>query len=212
MMPTETVLSPLQRRVLTWGSIVFILALGAALGTTLLRRAASGLLFGQRSEAHITQEFVVERLREVAKLVASEMTLRDVVTYEQTELRSTKRTLLVVTARVSAGINLAHNTDVHIDAVAKRITIVVPPAEVTSVDVVNVTTYDEQAGLWNPFRAEDRDVIQQRIRTQLKTAALQSGILEHADQSAARVLTELLSRDGYTVEIRRPPAPRPLIG
>lgn len=212
MMPTEPVLSPVQRRVLTWGLIVFILALGAALGTTLLRRAAGGLLFGQRSEAHITQEFVVERLREVAKLVASEMTLRDVVTYEQTELRSTKRTLLVVTARVSAGINLAHNTDVHIDAVAKRITIVVPPAEVTSVDVVNVTTYDEQAGLWNPFRAEDRDVIQQRIRTQLKTAALQSGILEHADQSAARVLTELLSRDGYTVEIRRPPAPRPLTG
>jgi len=212
MMPTEPVLSPLQRRVLTWGLIVFILALGAALGTTLLRRAAGGFLFGQSSEAHITQEFVVERLREVAKLVASEMTLRDVVTYEQTELRSTKRTLLVVTARVSAGINLAHNTDVHIDAVAKRITIVVPPAEVTSVDVVNVTTYDEQAGLWNPFRAEDRDVIQQRIRTQLKTAALKSGILEHADQSAARVLTELLSRNGYTVEIRRPPAPRPPLG
>lgn len=212
MMPTEPVLSPVQRRVLTWGLIVFILALGAALGTTLLRRAAGGFLFGQSSEAHITQEFVVERLREVAKLVASEMTLRDVVTYEQTEMRSTKRTLLVVTARVSAGINLAHNTDVHIDAVAKRITIVVPPAEVTSVDVVNVTTYDEQAGLWNPFRAEDRDVIQQRIRTQLKTAALKSGILEHADQSAARVLTELLSRDGYTVEIRRPPAPRPPLG
>ena len=205
MMPSEPVLSPAQRRVLTWGLIVFILALGAALGTTLLRRATGGLLFGQSSEAHITQEFVVERLREVAKLVASEMTLRDVVTYEQTELRSTKRTLLVVTARVSAGINLAHNTEVHIDAAAKRITIVVPAAEVTSVDVVNVTTYDEHAGLWNPFRAEDRDVIQQRIRTQLKVAALQSGILEHANQSAARVLTELLSRDGYTVEIRRPP-------
>jgi len=211
MQPIEPVLSPVQRRVLTWGAIVFALAIGAALSVTLLRRAAGGLLFGQRSEAHITQEFVVERLREVAKLVASEMTLRDVVTYEQTEMRSTKRTLLVVTARVTAGINLARTSDVHIDAAAKRITIVVPPAEVMSVDVVNVTTYDERAGLWNPFRAEDRDVIQQRIRTQLKVAALQSGILQHADQSAARVLTELLSRDGYTVEIRRPPSrPAPI--
>ena len=205
MQPTEPVLSPAQRRVLTWGAIALALALGAALSVTLLRRAAGGLFFGQRSEAHITQEFVVERLREVAKLVASEMTLRDVVTYEQTEMRSTKRTLLVVTARVTAGINLAHNTDVQINAAKKRITIVVPPAEIMSVDVVNVTTYDERAGLWNPFRAEDRDVIQQRIRIQLKAAALQSGILQHADQSAARVLTELLSRDGYTVEIRRPP-------
>ncbi len=147
----------------------------------------------------------MERLREVAKLVATEMTLRDVVTYEQTEWRSTKRTLLVVTARVAAGIDLARNTDVSIDSAAKRITISLPPAQIMSIDIVNVTTYDEHAGLWNAFRAEDRDVIQQRIRTQLMVAARQSGILEHADQSAARVLSELLSRDGYTVEIRRPP-------
>lgn len=212
MQPAEPVLSPAQRRVLTWGLVILALVIGAALSVTLLRRAVGGLLSGQHGEAHITQEFVVERLREVAKLVASEMTLRDVVTYEQTELRSTKRTLLVVTARVSAGINLAHNTDVRIDAPGRHIVITVPSAEVMSIDVLNITTYDERAGLWNPFRAEDRDVIQQRIRTQLRAAALQSGILEHADRSAARVLTELLSRDGYSVEIRRPPAGKAPIG
>jgi len=202
---TDRILSPAQRLVITWGVIAFVLAIGAAVSIALLRRAAGGVLFGQRSEPQITQQVVVERLREVAKLVATEMTLRDVVTYEQTEWRSTKRTLLVVTARVAAGIDLARNTDVSIDAAAKRITISLPPAQIMSIDIVNVTTYDEHAGLWNAFRAEDRDVIQQRIRTQLMVAARQSGILEHADQSAARVLSELLSRDGYTVEIRRPP-------
>lgn len=202
---TDRILSPAQRRVVTWGVIAFVLAIGAAVSIALLRRAAGGVLFGQRSEPQITQQVVVERLREVAKLVATEMTLRDVVTYEQTEWRSTKRTLLVVTARVAAGIDLARNTDVSIDSAAKRITISLPPAQIISIDIVNVTTYDEHAGLWNAFRAEDRDVIQQRIRTQLMVAARQSGILEHADQSAARVLSELLSRDGYTVEIRRPP-------
>ena len=202
---TDRILSPAQRRVVTWGVIAFVLAIGAAVSIALLRRAAGGILFGRRSEPQITQQVVVERLREVAKLVATEMTLRDVVTYEQTEWRSTKRTLLVVTARVAAGIDLARNTDVSIDSAAKRITISLPPAQIMSIDIVNVTTYDEHAGLWNAFRAEDRDVIQQRIRTQLMVAARQSGILEHADQSAARVLSELLSRDGYTVEIRRPP-------
>ena len=202
---TDRILSPAQRRVVTWGVIAFLLAIGAAVSIALLRRAAGGVLFGRRSEPQITQQVVVERLREVAKLVATEMTLRDVVTYEQTEWRSTKRTLLVVTARVAAGIDLARNTDVSIDSAAKRITISLPPAQIMSIDIVNVTTYDEHAGLWNAFRAEDRDVIQQRIRTQLMVAARQSGILEHADQSAARVLSELLSRDGYTVEIRRPP-------
>jgi hypothetical protein len=197
-------LTPLQRRVITWGLIVIALMLGAAGGIALLRGALGGLPFGRRAEPQITQEFVVERLREVAKLVATEMTLRDVVTYEQTQFRSTKRTLLVVTARVSAGIDLRTGTSVSIDSSSKVITVSLPPAQITSVDVVNVRTYDERAGLWNPFRAEDRDVIQRRIRVQLEEAARQSGILAHADQSAARVLTELLTRDGFTVEIKRP--------
>jgi hypothetical protein len=160
---------------------------------------------GARAEPRVSQQIVVEQLRSVAKLVATEMTLRDVVTYEQTQLRSTKRSLLVATARVAAGIDLSHGTDVRIDSTEKRIIVTLPPAQIMSIDVVNVTTYDERAGLWNPFRPEDRDAIQSRIRTQMAAAAQQSGILEHADQSAIKVLTELLSRDGYTVEVRRPP-------
>src|SRR6478735_5384025 len=137
-------LTPAQRRVVTWGVNAIGLTVGAGLGLGLLRRAIGGSLFAERSAPRITQEFVVERLREVAKLVASEMTLRDVVTYEQTEYRSTKRTMLVVTAKVAAGIDLAHGTDVRIDAATKRITVSLPPAQIMSVDVVNVKTYDER--------------------------------------------------------------------
>jgi hypothetical protein len=201
----DPLLTPLQRRTLSWGLIAVTLAILAVGGITAARRIAGGLGIGARAEPVVSQQIVVERLRSVAKLVATEMTLRDVVTYEQTQYRSTKRSLLVVTARVAAGIDLSHDTDVRIDSAAKRITVTLPPAQIMSVDVVNVTTYDERAGLWNPFRPEDRDAIQARIRAQMSTAARQSGILEHADQSAVKVLTELLARDGYTVEVRRPP-------
>jgi hypothetical protein len=194
---SEPLLTPAQRRVLTWALVALTLALAAAAGIALLRRATSGYGFGKRAEPIISQAVVVERLRDVAKLVASEMTLRDVVTYEQTQFHSTKRTLLVVTAR---------------DSAEKHIVVSLPPSQIMSVDVLNVTTYDERAGLWNPFRPEDRDAIQARIRGQLVTAAQQSGILAHADQSAVKVLTELLSRDGYTVEIRRPPVRQPPAG
>ena len=200
---TEPLLTAAQRRTLAWGFVVVALALGAAVSVALLRRAVGGALFG-KAEPVMSQEFVVERLKEVAKLVSSEMTLRDVVTYEQTQFHSTKRTLLVVTARVSAGIDLQHGTDIRIDSSAKRIIVSLPPAQIMGVDVINMTTYDEHAGLWNPFTAEDRDAIQGRIRSQFLTAARQSGILQHADESANRVLTELLTRDGYTVEIKRP--------
>jgi hypothetical protein len=118
-------------------------------------------------------------------------------------MRSTKRVLLVVTARVSAGINLGA-TKVDVDSVGRKITITLPPAQIMSVDVANVTTYDESAGLWNPFTTDDRDEIQRRIRTQLRESAARSGILEHADQAAAKALRDFLSLSGYTVEVRRP--------
>jgi hypothetical protein len=206
-------LSTTQRRTLGWGLVIIALLFAITLGAGMVRRA-TGVLgdIGKPSEPRITQQLVVERLREVAKLVATEMTLRDVVVYEQTRFGSTKKVLLVVTGRVAAGIDLERGTDVRIDSAAKRISVVLPPAQIFSVDVLNVTTYDESAGLLNPFRPEDRDLIQRRIRAQLQVAARQSGILEHADRSATKVLADLLARDGYTVEIRRPIAVQPPAG
>jgi len=192
------------RRALVWGLVAIALVVAAALGVKLVR-AASGLpgLLGRSAPAQVTHETVMERLRDVAKLVASEMTLRDVVIYEQTRFRSTKRAMLVVTGRVSAGINL-RSAAVDIDSGARRIVVTLPPAQITAVEVLNVTTYDESSGLLNPFTPDDRDAIQQRIRAQLNSAARQSGILEHADQSAATTLEKLLTVQGYAVEIRRP--------
>jgi hypothetical protein len=191
------------RRTLVWGLVVVALVVVMALGVILVRTASRAAGSFASSEPRISHEMVVERLRDVAKLVAAEMTLRDVVTYEQTRFRSTKRVLLVVTGRISAGINLT-NAQVQIDSGAKAIVITLPPAQIISVDVTNVTTYDERAGLWNPFTSDDRDEIQRRIRTQLRETARQSGILEHADQAATKALKDFLARDGYTVDVRRP--------
>jgi hypothetical protein len=188
------------RRVLVWGIVGIALAVTALLGVTIIRAAAD---FGRRAEPSVSHAMVVERLREVAKLVATEMTLRDVVIYEQTRYRSTKRVLLVVTGRISAGINLTRS-QVQIDSARKQITVTLPAAEILSVDVLNVTTYDERAGLLNPFTPDDRDEIQRRIRAQLRDAARQSGILEHADQAASKALRDFLGRDGYMVDVRRP--------
>lgn len=188
------------RKAVMWGLALGLVFLAA--GTAIVRQASSALGF-TKSPPQVSHEIVIERLREVAKLVASEMTLRDVVIYEQTRFRSTKRVLLVVTGRVSAGINLTA-AQVRIDSSKRIIRVTLPPAQLMSVDVTNVTTYDESAGLFNPFSSDDRDEIQRRIRQQLRVAAQQSGILEHADRSAAKALTDFLARDGYTVEIDRP--------
>jgi hypothetical protein len=197
------------RRVLVWGLVCVALASAAALGVALVQRVRHTLdRGGAPAPPRVTQQVVVERLQSVAKLVASEMTLRDVVIYEQTRFTATKRALLVVTGRVSAGIDLEHDTGVEIDSAGRRIIFTLPPAQILGVDVLDVTTYDERAGLLNPFRPADRDEIQRRVRAQLIEAARQSGILTHADESAASMLGALFSRDGYTVEIRRPAVER----
>jgi len=121
---------------------------------------------------------------------------------------ATKRALLVVTGRVSAGLDLERGTNVEIDSVGRRIVLTLPPAQILAVEVLDVTTYDERAGLLNPFRPEDRDAIQRQVRTRLEEAARRSGILAHADQSAALLLQQLLGRDGYAVEVRRDPVQR----
>jgi len=206
---SETAHRVSPRRVLVWGLVCIALVSAAALGVALVGRVGRTLdRAGAPAPPQVTQQVVVERLQAVAKLVASEMTLRDVVVYEQTRYTATKRALLVVTGRVSAGIDLEHGTGVAIDSAARRIVFTLPPAQILGVDVLDVTTYDERAGLLNPFRPADRDEIQRRVRAQLIDAARQSGILTHADQSAAAMLSALFGRDGYTVEIRRPPVER----
>jgi len=166
--------------------------------------------FGGHNETSVSHDLVVSQLRAVAKLVSSEATVRDVVTYENTWYGSTKRSLVVVTGRLTAGIDLGDRPDVSIDGRSKRIRIVIPPAKLIGVEVLDMKTYDESGGLWNPFKPSDRDAIQRQVRAQLSAAGQQTELLRHANTSAAEMLRLLLSKDGYTVEVTTrgtPPGP-----
>ena len=176
-----------------------VLALGAR---DLVRDGAAAVLAPR--PAVITQALVVERVRAVAKIVSSETTVRDVVTYEQTNrLGSTKRALVVVTGRLLAGVDLARQPPtVRIDSVARRIEVVLPRAELISVEITEMRTYDETSGLLNPFRPEDRDEILQLVRRRLAAAGTEVGVVEHANRSAVQMLTTLLGVDGYTADVR----------
>lgn len=166
-----------------------------------------------RGQTTVTHGVVVEQMRAVAKLVSSETTVRDVVVYQNRRLGSTKRSLVVVTGKVLAGIDLDLGTQVDIDHQGRRVSIVLPPAQVLGVEVTQLRTYDERSGLWNPFRPEDRDTIYQLARDQLISAAGELGVTGHAEESARRMLGAMINPDGYSVEVTfgaagKPPARR----
>lgn len=166
-----------------------------------------------RGQTTVSHGVVVEQMRAVAKLVSSETTVRDVVVYQNRRLGSTKRSLVVVTGKVLAGIDLDLGTQVDIDHQGRRVSIVLPPAQVLGVEVTQLRTYDERSGLWNPFRPEDRDTIYQLARDQLISAAGELGVTTHAEESARRMLGAMINPDGYSVEVTfgaagKPPARR----
>src|SRR3954469_24630706 len=158
-------------------------------------------ILAPKGETSISQSVVVEQMRAVAKLVSSETTVRDVVVYQNRRLGSTKRSLVVVTGKVLAGTALDRGPQVDIDNSAKRVDIVLPPAQVVAVEVTQLRTYDERSGLWNPFRPEDRDPIYDLARDQLMHSAGELGTTAHAEDSARRMLAALIHPDGYTVEV-----------
>ena len=175
-----------------------VIVLGFAYCAT---RLVPGAFLG-RSTTSITHDVVVDQIRAVAKLVSSEATVRDVIVYENTWYGSTKRSLVVVTGRLLAGIDLRDNPDVTIDHAKRKITIRIPPAKLIAVEIRDMQTYDESGGLWNPFTREDRDAIQRQARTQLMAAGSQLGSpLRHANESAVELLRILLARDGYAVDV-----------
>ena len=184
--------------------ISVLLMAGALLliGTAIRRLApqARGLVSGQ-GQTTVTHGVVVEQMRAVAKLVSSETSVRDVVIYQNRRLGSTKRSLVVVTGKVLAGIDLDEGTQVDIDHASRRVTVSLPPAKVLGVEVTQLRTYDERSGLWNPFRPADRDTIYHLARDQLIEAAGELGVTAHAQESAQRMLGALIHPEGYTVEV-----------
>ena len=152
------------------GFLLVIMAVGYC-GTRVIPGA-----FG-RNETRVTHDVVVSQMRAVAKLVSSEATVRDVVVYENTWYGSTKRSLVIVTGKLMAGIDLGDKPEVSIDHGKKRIAIRIPPAKLISMEITDMRTYDERGGLWNPFRPADRDAIQRQARAQLSAAGQQVDLL-----------------------------------
>ena len=193
-----------RRRPLTAVLLTLVLLGGALLliGVAIQRvfPAARRLLPGG-SQTEVTHGVVVEQVRSVAQLVTSETTVRDVVVYQNRRLGSTKRSLVVVTGKVMAGIDLDAGTQVDLDHRDRKVHIVLPPAKVLSVEVTQLRTYDERNGLWNPFRPADRDTIYHLAREQLVNAAGELGVAAHAEESARRLLGALIHADGYTVDV-----------
>jgi hypothetical protein len=179
--------------------LLFALAVVVGRGVS---RASGRLQRLTDGETTVSQAVVVEQTRAVARLVTSETVLRDVVTYENRRLGSTKRSLVVATGKVLTGFDLDRGLEVTVDQPSRRILITLPPPSVQGVEITELKTYDEQRGLWNPFSPSDRDTIFALARRQLVATAGEVALARHAEESARQLLQAIVRADGYTTEVR----------
>lgn len=192
----------------TWPLLLSLLlfALAVLVGRRVARGAGPLDQLGA-GRTSVSQAVVVEQTRAVARLVTTETAVRDVVTYENRRLGSTKRSLVVVTGKVLAGFDLDRGTEVTVDHPSRRIRITLPPPGVLGVEITELRTYDEASGLWNPFRPSDRDSIFALARRQLVKAAGEIELAQHAEESARRLLEATVRADGYTTQVTFAPHP-----
>jgi hypothetical protein len=180
-----------------------LVVLGVLLGLA-VSRGVDALVHPGRTT--INQAAVVERLQTVAKLITTEAMVRDVVTYENTWLGSTKRSLVIVTGKTLVGFDLSVPPRVGVRQLDRHIALTLPHARLLGVDIVDLRTYDESRGLWNPFHPADRDTIFLLARRQVSMAAADLAVLQHAEQSAQQLLSGLFAPEGYSVDVSFEPA------
>jgi hypothetical protein len=147
----------------------------------------------------VSHSLILDKIQDVAKLVSTEYVLRDVIVYENTWYGSTKKSLIVATGKVLAGIDLSKKHDVTLSG--NKIQIRLPHATALATDITDLQTYDEKRGWWNPFLKEDHDAIYQTARGKFMESSRDLRLRERAEESARRLLKSLLARDGYTVEV-----------
>ncbi len=195
----ETDVKPKNRRIFIWLvlAVTFLFFAGIVWLFSLLR----SIPIGPANKTTISHSVAVEKVEQVAKLVSSEVTLRDVVIYENSWYGSTKRSLVVVTGKLLAGINLDAGSSVEIDEKEKRVTINLPQPGIIAIEITEMKTYDEQRGYWNPFDSSDRDAIFRLAREQLEKTATELSITETAKQSASKLLEAMFKSEEYTAEV-----------
>lgn len=152
----------------------------------------------EKTDPKITEETVIERVRQVSKFVSAEYFMSDVIEYENEQFIPffDKKMLIIAKARVLAGFDFDKGLRVTVEereGKKQAVHIILPRPEIISVEP-EYRYYDIQGRI----PAEDHTLILARAKVTLRQAALRAGILDKARESVQTRLPYLFpSSDVY---------------
>lgn len=142
-----------------------------------------------REVTHSQSVVLLEKIRNVCKLVTVEGEFAEIYQYENVKERflklisSKKKALLVINARVQVGFDLK-KIKLQADEGGKRIIMKeFPQPEVLSIEP-DVKYYDIKEGLFNWFKTDDLSAVHQEAREHILSKVPESGLLDNARKEA----------------------------
>lgn len=152
-------------------------------------------------EKEISSEVLQDGVRELGLLVTDEYYFTEVVSYSsikklwKIDLGITESSYLAsYDGVVRAGVDLS-DASIEKNDVQKRITVTLPAAEITSIDIDPETfqLYSEKAGLGNPISAEDFNNSLVELEATARDKALERGLLDRADENAKALVRNVIA-------------------
>jgi hypothetical protein len=159
---------------------------------------------------------IVEQVQELATLATAEAVVTTVIKEEDNKLFNkelnihlpgTKRTiLLVVPATVLAGVDLQNisETDIQVNEEQKEISLTIPHASIIqepSIQMDKVETYSEEGLFRSEVNWEEGFDLAAAAKQEIEKEAQGMGLLEKAEDSAVKVVTNFYHNLGYSVKI-----------
>lgn len=144
----------------------------------------------QRLEEH--SALIEKTIKNVGKLIVTEGEYAEVFTYEDSKefyidiLTATKKALVVANAKATIAYDLS-KVETRIDQETQTVYITSIPEPELTINP-NLEYYDVQQDLFNPFGAEDYNVIKSRVTNTLKKKIEASSLYTNAEN---RLITEL---------------------
>jgi Protein of unknown function (DUF4230) len=112
----------------------------------------------------------------------------------------TKRLIVRGSFRVTVGYKL--QPGVSLKLVQGKPVAQFPKPEILGVELLDYETLSEESGWANQITPTDRDQMIRELRLQMRSEALQSGVLEAVDQTLKNRLSDLLGTQNLTLEHR----------
>lgn len=190
------------RPILAGAALLMILALGIWLGLFVRR-----LLPGGSGPIVYSNATVLRQVQTLSQLVTVKYVMEKVVIFEDVKWYpgGDSRVLLVAHGIVKAGVDLDKVKLEDVQLEGKRITIKLPPAQITDcyLDDQQTQIVERTTGLLRSFDKDLEQTARKIAVDDIRRAARTAGILKDADERAQAQLEKMFQQMGLAVEFNR---------